>query len=134
MVSSERAFRIQCVTLDQSLILSRLLDLSSAIPSPSAVISQKRKGRQHHPITPGVRKSPDEAPLLQTVPLLYDVLDESPEDAIFNFRRGISPATTPVHILMSSDWRMGVASFQPSDVWREEGRVGTLVLFSAQIV
>lgn len=32
---------------------------------------------------------------------------------------------------MSNDWRMGVALFQPSNVWREEGPVGTLVLFSA---
>jgi hypothetical protein len=69
-------------------------------------------------------------PLLQTTPLLFDILDESPEEAIFSFRRGISPATTPVKILMSNDWKMGVALFQPSNVWREEGPVGTMVLFS----
>ncbi len=70
------------------------------------------------------------ATLLQTIPLLHEIPEESPEDAIFNFRRGISPATTPVKILLSNDWRMGVALFQPSNVWREEGPVGTLILFS----
>ena len=57
-------------------------------------------------------------PLIQTVPLLYDLAEESPEETIFNFHRGISPATTPVKILMSSDWKLGIALFQPSNVWK----------------
>lgn len=76
------------------------------------------------------RKTHTGATLLQTVPVLYEILDESLDDAIFNFRRGISPATTPIKILVSNDWRMGVAMVQPCNVWREEGRIGTLVLFS----
>ena len=71
------------------------------------------------------------APLLQTIPLLYEIEDESVEDAIFNFHREVSPACTPVKILISRDWRMGVALFQPHSVWGDEGPVGTMVLFSA---
>ena len=56
-------------------------------------------------------------PLLQTTPLLYEILNESPEETVFNFRRGISPATTPIKLLISSDWTVGVAMFQPSTVW-----------------
>jgi hypothetical protein len=76
------------------------------VPSPSAV--EARGG--------SFGKS-SRTPLLQTTPLLYEIFTESEEDAIFNFRRGVSPATTPVKILISEDWRMGVAMFQPSHVW-----------------
>lgn len=78
------------------------------IPSPAAV--NARKGSPFGP-------SPN-TPLLQTTPLLYEINNDSAEDAIFNFRRNVSPATTPVKILVSSDWRLGVAIFQPSNVWR----------------
>lgn len=74
------------------------------------------------------------APLLQTIPLLYEMHeDESVEDAIFNFRREVSPASTPVKILISRTWKVGIALVQPSgDVsWTaEDGPVGTMILFS----
>ena len=58
-------------------------------------------------------------PLLSVVPLLYEhLLDESAEDSIFNLRRNVSPDSTPVKILISNDWKVGVAMFQPSNVWR----------------
>ncbi|KAL3940877.1 MAG: hypothetical protein SGBAC_004672 [Bacillariaceae sp.] len=92
------------------------------IPSPSGMDRQKKIAGKAMGITP----------LLQTVPLLYNDIPttESMEDSIFNFRRNISPASTPVSILVSNDWNIGMAMFQPSNVWREEGPVGNLVLFS----
>eukprot|EP00980_Cylindrotheca_fusiformis_P007003 scaffold1470_cov195-Cylindrotheca_fusiformis.AAC.3 len=77
-----------------------------------------------------VGRRPGVTPLLATIPLLYDpMVNESAEETIFNFTRNVSPATTPVKILVSNDWNMGMAMFQPSNVWREEGQVGTIVLF-----
>ncbi|CAJ1912187.1 unnamed protein product [Cylindrotheca closterium] len=92
------------------------------VPSPSGMERQKKIAGKARGITP----------LLQTVPLLYNDIpsNESMEDSIFNFRRNISPASTPVSILVSNDWNIGMAMFQPSNVWREEGPVGNLVLFS----
>lgn len=70
-------------------------------------------------------------PLLSVIPLLYEnVVEESAEDTIFNFRGDVSPASTPVKLLISNDWNIGCAMIEPSNVWREEGPVGTLVLFS----
>ena len=58
-------------------------------------------------------------PLLSVVPLLYEShLGESAEDLIFNFRRNVSPDSTPVKILISNDWKVGCCMFQPSNVWR----------------
>ena len=76
------------------------------VPSPSAV--EARGGSFGHSLR---------TPLLQTTPLLDEILTELEEEAIFNFRRGVSTATTHVKILISEDWRMGVAIFQPSHVW-----------------
>mmetsp|Transcript_39704 Transcript_39704/g.95907 ORF Transcript_39704/g.95907 Transcript_39704/m.95907 type:complete len:627 (-) Transcript_39704:43-1923(-) len=92
------------------------------VPSPSGIERQQKIAGKAMGITP----------LLQTVPLLYNDIPtaESMEDSIFNFRRNISPASTPVSILVSNDWNIGAALFQPSNVWREEGPVGNLVLFS----
>ena len=77
------------------------------VPSPSALHKE-----QNSTVGPSTW-----TPLLQTTPLLYEIFGESPEEAVFNFRRGISPSTTPVKLLISSDWRVGVAMFQPSTVW-----------------
>lgn len=79
------------------------------LPSPCGVeVSESTAGR-----APGV------TPLLATVPLLYDTsINESPEETIFDFRRNVAPATTPVKILISNDWSVGMAMFQPSNVWR----------------
>ena len=76
------------------------------LPSPSALM------KKHESEAPCVT-----TPLLQTTPLLYEIFDESLEESVFNFRRSISPATTPVTLLISDDWKVGVAIFQPSTVW-----------------
>jgi len=71
------------------------------------------------------------APLLQTIPLLYEIDDDSDEvDTTLSFRREISPACTPVKILMSNDWRFGVAMVQPQNNWGDEDPIGTIILFS----
>lgn len=80
------------------------------VPSPSGMERQKQIAGKAMGITP----------LLQTVPLLYNDIpsNETMEDSIFNFRRNISPASTPVFVLVSNEWKIGMAMFQPSDVWR----------------
>lgn len=69
------------------------------------------------------------ATLLQTTPLLYE-LQETTVDSIVDICSEISPATTPVKILMSDDWRMGVALIRPSNTWNGDGPAGTLILFT----
>jgi hypothetical protein len=56
-------------------------------------------------------------PLLQTVPLMHQLLENQEEavqnDPTFDFRRIVSPTTTPVQVLLSNDWKMGVALLLP---------------------
>lgn len=80
------------------------------VPSPSGMERRKKIAGKAMGVTP----------LLQTVPLLYNDIpsNETMEDSIFSFRRNISPASTPVYVLVSNEWNIGVAMFQPSDVWR----------------
>uniref|UniRef100_A0A7S4EFZ9 Uncharacterized protein n=1 Tax=Pseudo-nitzschia australis TaxID=44445 RepID=A0A7S4EFZ9_9STRA len=60
------------------------------------------------------------APLLQTTPLHNGMreLDQVPEDSIaedeiLNLQRDFSPSTTPVELLISKDWKVGVALLHP---------------------
>jgi hypothetical protein len=76
------------------------------------------------------------APLLQTVPLLHGVgkLDGrgGEEAVIFNFHGAVSPASTPVRVLMSNDWKIGVALVTKPKPWDASigSDSGTLILFS----
>eukprot|EP00934_Nitzschia_sp_Nitz4_P001197 Nitzschia sp. Nitz4//scaffold55_size114948//99938//101840//NITZ4_003924-RA/size114948-snap-gene-0.193-mRNA-1//-1//CDS//3329554599//1197//frame0 len=89
------------------------------VPSPSAAGSSKTLKQ-------------GSTPLLQTVPLLYQLHEENATgDTDYTLSgRSVTPSTTLVHMLLSKDWRMGVALFCPSNAWREDGKVGSLVLFS----
>lgn len=88
------------------------------VPSPCGIQTSERT----------VGRAPGVTPLLATVPLLYDdlLVNESAEETIFNFRRNVSPASTPVKVLISNDWNIGMAMFQPSNVWR----VSVTIFFS----
>ena len=91
------------ILVNRSQTLFLLFPPLLGVPSPAAVTARKCvMGRA--PTTP----------LLQTTPLLYGIhVDESVEESIFHFRREDTPANTPVKVIMSSDWKMGVALIRP---------------------
>ena len=67
------------------------------------------------------RSNTFKAPLLQTTPLHYGMGEQNQrtedsisEDAILNLQRDFSPSTTPVELLISKDWKVGVALLHPS--------------------
>jgi hypothetical protein len=67
------------------------------------------------------RNNTFKAPLLQTTPLHHGMgepnqrdEDSISEDAILNLQRDFSPSTTPVELLISKDWKVGVALLHPS--------------------
>jgi hypothetical protein len=78
-----------------------------------------------------------QAPLLQCTPLLHGIGDLAgeqdvgvvAEETFFNFNGNISPVSTPVTILISNDWNMGVAVVQRKGDPHTEN-TGVLVLFT----
>jgi hypothetical protein len=111
------------------------------IPSPMSV--QQRRIREIS------RQFGSKAPLLQSVPLLRGVGNllegrqgraessngVAPEDVIFNFQGNVSPGSTPVKVLISKDWKLGLALvrrrvFNDSTGESQAETTGTMVLFT----
>jgi hypothetical protein len=90
------------------------LPILIALPSPSILLQQHNRRTYGHLRPTSLRK----AQLLQTIPLLSGIGDLEDEGAIFNFQRTVSPAVTPVEVLISKDWKLGVALLRPSNVSR----------------
>ncbi|KAG7361089.1 hypothetical protein IV203_036189 [Nitzschia inconspicua] len=111
------------------------------IPSPASMMQQQQRRRLQRKDNPPVSM----APLLQCVPLLHGVGNIGPqqqelpmdvaEGAIFQFQGTVSPVSTPVRVLVSRDWKLGVAMicrkvFNDTIGESQTETTGTLVLFT----
>jgi hypothetical protein len=98
-----RKKRATTTTIQDSYMI--IVHCTVGVPSPAAV--QARSGSFGRAST---------TPLLQTTPLLHAIApvdEESLEESIFTFQRAVSPANTPVKVVISNDWRVGVALLLP---------------------